>query len=155
MREGYGALIRRAAAALGVSVALHLAVVSLGVSLPLGALLGAISKDAAPLIVEMIAGEGRQAAPPPPARATRNQPARPVPVSLPATTPLPTEEASPSPESPAGAEASTSNLAVASEPSAPAVGEAEVARPGEGASESSTATAEAAMARPGEGVSAR
>ena len=134
MREGYGALIRRAAAALGVSVALHLAVVSLGVSLPLGALLDAISKDAAPLIVEMIAGEGRQAAPPPPARATRNQPARPIPVSLPATTPLPTEEASPSTESPASAGASTSSIAVASEPSAPAVGETEVARPGEGVS---------------------
>jgi hypothetical protein len=82
MREGYRALVRRAAAAMGVSVALHLVVASLGGSLPLGAVLSVVSKDAGPLIVEMIAGDTRPPAPPPRAHVARSAPVRPVPVKL-------------------------------------------------------------------------
>ena len=68
MREGY-ALVRRAAAATAVAVALHpvVAPAPFGGSLLLGAMFLAARGDGEPLIVDMVAVEGRpagRAAPP-------------------------------------------------------------------------------------------
>jgi hypothetical protein len=92
MREEYGALVRRAAAALGVSVALHLAVVALGGSLFLGALLAG-SEDSAPLIVDVVEADARPVTPPAAARTIRVVGRPPAPVALPPIIPVATDEA--------------------------------------------------------------
>ena len=98
MQRGHGAPIARAAAALGASVALHLAVLLVGgVLLVVAPLLGFDSDDPDPLIVDMIGAEAKAPVAPPPVRAARPSPppARPVPVSLPAVAPAPPPDPAP------------------------------------------------------------
>lgn len=113
MREEYGPLVRRGAAALGVSVALHLAVVVLG-GLPFLAPLGAVSEDAAPLTVDVVAGEARPVRPPAAGRTTRIAEDRRAPVALPPIIPIATEEAVAPPAAAPSAEAPAVALDVAS-----------------------------------------
>src|SRR5262245_29048438 len=73
MREGHGALIWRAAAALGASLALHAAVMLVGGPLSLGSW-SDDPMDGAPLIVDVIAGEAAPVRRAPPARMTAARP---------------------------------------------------------------------------------
>jgi hypothetical protein len=124
MREEYGALMRRAAAAVGASVALHIAVVSLVGSVFLGTLLTAVTEDASPLVVEIIAGDARPAPASAAMRPGRSGPTggrRSVPPRAPADVPSGAEGPT------SDAEVSTSDIEVASDPSAPTVSEKTVA----------------------------
>jgi hypothetical protein len=152
MREEHGARARRAAAALAVSAALHVAVVALAGSLYVGALLTAVGEDAAPLIVEVVAGEERAVRAPGPARAVRTEARRPTPVALPPTTiPAASEEevALTAVEAPAVALETAST----SDPEAAAWGGGAVADPGPMAAVASPAepgsSGEGAVADPG------
>lgn len=127
MRESYGALLRRAAAAVGVSVALHVVVVSLIGSVLLGSLWTAITDDATPLVVEVVTADARPVARPAPARPARSGPTRSGLVSLPPPIPIVAEDESPLAESPAPADIPPSGVDAVSEPSAPIVSETIVA----------------------------
>jgi hypothetical protein len=89
--------IQRGAAALGVSLAFHLAVIFLGGAFPFGALVDTIGGDL--LIVEVVAADAtvapRAVAASPAARPSRTAAA---PVALPPVLPLTGEEVSPPPE---------------------------------------------------------
>lgn len=127
MRERYGALLRRAAAAVGVSVALHVVVVSLVGSVLLGSLWTAITDDATPLVVEVVTADARPVARPARARPARNGPTRSELVSLPPPIPIVAEDEPPLAEPPAHADVAPSGVDAVSEPSAPIVSETIVA----------------------------
>jgi hypothetical protein len=91
MRERYGAPAGRAAVALAMSVALHLAV--LGAWAPLlGTFLAVAPELGTPLIVDVVAEEARPAAPPTAARMAGRDARPPRPISLPPIIPIATEE---------------------------------------------------------------
>src|SRR5262245_46358130 len=127
--RGHGALIARVTAALGASVALHLAVLLVGGAFFVVApLLGFDSDDPDALIVDMIGADAKMPVSPPPVRAAARQsppPARPVPVSLPVVAPgpppnsVPAAAYSPPPsEAPAPPAAADAALEVGSPPTA-------------------------------------
>jgi hypothetical protein len=93
MQDKHRVLIRRATAALAVSVALHLALVAAGGSLLLGGLLATLGGDTDPLIVEVVPADPKPATPAAPTRSSVRQSRMPtIPVVLPPVLPLIGEE---------------------------------------------------------------